>query len=343
MSFGTCFRVGAATAWMAATVAGCASTQAPPTAASEAAPRQRPAAAAPPPNFVLPATHVEGALGLVQLCDVLQAGDARVFKGNADEQSQQREAHDERRAAALESRYELTLPAGNFRFAGHDDGALSLVDKRFMIDEGIEVDRAADEPIAFALSDAAAERLLQMHREGKLVLRLVFSPQPSQMRPDVCLRQSGGRMVKFGAQVVAAYLVGPAGAPLARYETQAFAQEMAAVTPVTSPAVYFGKPVSADATPVSAPVEAAFAKLEPSLVACYREALGRKATTQGTLIVGVTLSKDGRAQQPRMEMSTITDEALVTCAVAAVSKTSVPAAPPLPGAVSLPLTFGEAR
>ncbi|MDX2019530.1 MAG: hypothetical protein SF187_04765 [Deltaproteobacteria bacterium] len=345
MSLDGCFRAAAATAFWVGTLGGCASTQpATPPAAAVATNNATPAMAAPAAaNFVLPATHVEGAPGVLRLCDALQASDGMTFKGNAVEQAHQRQAHDERRASSLDSRYELTLPAAGFRFDGYDDGKLKLVDTRFSVEDGIELDRAADEPIAFELSDAAAERLLQMHAEGKLKLRLVFSPQPSQMRPDVCLRQSGGRMVKFGAQVLAAYVVGPLGAPLARFETEAFAQEMAAVTPVHSAAVYFGKPVSADATPVSPSLQEAFTKLEPSLVACYREALTRKATTQGTLIVGLTLSKDGRAQQPRMEMSTITDEALVACAVASIGKASVPATPPLPAALSLPLTFGEAR
>lgn len=343
MSLGTRFRAAAATAFLMAELGGCATTQPAPASTQTAPPSPAQPTPAAPPAFALPATPVQGAPGVLRLCDTLQASDAMAFKGNAVDQAHQRQAHDDRRAAALESRYDLLLPTAGFRFDGYDDGKLKLADKRFSVEDGIELDRAADETIAFDLSDAAAERLLQMHTEGKLKLRLVFSPQPSQMRPDVCLRQSGGRMVKFGAQVLAAYLVGPLGAPLARYETEAFAQEMAAVTPVRTAAVYLGKPVSADTTPVSPSLEAAFGKLEPSLLACYREALTRRATTQGTVIVGVVLSKDGRTQQPRMEMSTISDEALVACAVASVSKAVVPATPPLPAAVSLPLTFGEAH
>jgi hypothetical protein len=82
--------------------------------------------------------------------------------------------------------------------------------------------------------------------------------------------------------------------------------------------------------------------LDASLLACYREALLRRATTQGTVIVGITLGKDGHAQQPRMEMSTISDDRLVACAVASVGKLVVPTSAQLPTGLSVPVTFSDA-
>lgn len=323
----------------------CASAQAPP-----ASRPILPAPAAgqphePEPRLVIPATHLEGGPGLLQLCDVLQGADGIKFSGNVVEQASQRDLHEQRRTQAAEARYEITVPNAGFAFDGYDlrEGTLRLSDKRFSIEDGSDIDRSAsDEAIGFVLTAAAADVLLRMHNEGSLRLRLVFAPQASQMRPDICIRQSGGRIIKLGAQVLAVYVVGTTGAPLARYETEAFAQQMAEITPVQTPAVRVGKAVPTDATPVTVAVQTALEKLEPTLLACYREALGRRNTTQGTLILGGGLSKDGRVAHPRMEMSTITDEGLVTCAVAGMTKMVLPTSSPLPSGVSLPITFGDA-
>ena len=294
---------------------------------------------------MIPATHLEGGRGLLQLCDVLQGGDGVKFSGNVVEQARKRDLHEQRRTQAAEARYEITVHNNGFDFDGYDlrEGTLRLSDKRFSIEDGSEIDRSAsDEAIGFVLTAAAADVLVRMHGEGTLKLRLVFVPQATQMRPGICIRQSGGRIIKLGAQVLAVYVVGATGAPLARYETEAFAQQMAEITPVKMPVVRVGKAVPTDATPVGIVVQTALEKLEPPLLACYREALGRSNTTQGTLILGGGLGKDGRVVHPRMEMSTITDEALVTCAVASMTKMLLPTSSPLPSGLSLPITFGDA-
>jgi hypothetical protein len=206
------------------------------------------------PSFQLPAEHLEGGRGVLRLCELLRQSEGVSFKGNAVEQARQREMQEQRRTEASDLRYEVSVPSTGFAFEGYDlgEGKLRLADKRFAIEDGIELDRpSSDEAMGFSQSEAAAERLLQMHAEGKLSLRLVFSPQGSQMRPDMCIRQSAGRIIKLGALVFAAYVVGPLGAPLAKYETEAFAQEMAATTPVKLPKAAVGKAISTDSTTIN--------------------------------------------------------------------------------------------
>jgi len=326
---------------------GCATAQAPVTTEPTGTAVAPPAAveASPPPNFQLPAQHLEGGRGVLRLCELLRQSDGVSFKGNAVEQARQREIQEQRRTEASDLRYEVSVPSAGFTFEGYDlgEGKLRLADKRFAIEDGIELDRpSSDEAMGFVLSEDAAERLLQMHAEGKLSLRLVFSPQGSQMRPDMCIRQSAGRIIKLGSLVFAAYVVGPLGAPLAKYETEAFAQEMATITLVRSPKASVGKAIPSDSTPITSSAQATIAKLDSALLACYREALIRRSTTQGTVIVGITVGKDGHALLPRMEMSTINDEGLVACAVSSVGKLVVPTSDPLPNGLSVPVTFGDA-
>lgn len=328
---------------------GCATAQVPvalePATVMDAPAPQAAAEVSTSPNFQLPAEHLEGGRGVLRLCELLRQSEGVSFKGNAVEQARQRQMQEQRRTEASDLRYEVSVPSAGFAFEGYDlgEGKLRMADKRFAIENGVELDRpSSDEAMGFVLSEASAERLLQMHAEGKLTLRLVFSPQGSQMRPDMCIRQSGGRIIKLGALVLAAYVLGPLGAPLAKYETESFAQEMAAITPVRSPRALVGRAISTDSNAITSNVQAEIAKLDASLLACYREALIRRSTTQGTVIVGITVGKDGYAQQPRMEMSTINDERLVACAVSRIGKLVIPTSAPLPNGLSVPVTFGEA-
>lgn len=303
-----------------------------------------PAPASPHPRPPLPAIDLAGPAGLRNLCDALRAADDVAFKGSDEEQERQRDAFEARRDEAEQARYVVELPSAGFDLAGYapDEGRLRLSDRRFSVGDDASIDRPSpDEPIDFLLSAPAADRLLQLHTEGRLGLRLVFQPQPSQMRPNACLRQSGGRIVKLGAHILAAYLVGSVGAPLARFETDGFAQEVARLTPVVNPKVTLGKPLSMDATPVPPSLEAALTKLEGPLLSCYRKALAQSPVTQGTVVITAALLRDGRLQKAHVEMGTTRDQGLIDCALAATSARLVESSPgPWPSGISLPVTFG---
>lgn len=266
------------------------------------------------------------------------------MSGPLGAQESQRERRQAAREQALETHYFVDVMADGFSFAGYsqDDAELRLSDRQFALAQGAVIDRPTpDDPIGFRMSEAAAEKLVQMHAEGSVTLRLVFTPQLSQMRPDVCLRQSGGRSLKLGAQVLAAYILGASGAAMATYETDGFAQIMAQQTPVVNPRVLVGKPLSADATAVPQPWEAASSQLQAPLMACYEAALARQNTVQGTLIVAMAVQRDGRPLNPRMEMSTVTDADLIACCLEKLASTPWGAVTgATPSGLSLPISFG---
>lgn len=321
---------------MVSPLAGCATSRpAPekPPVAEETAPLP---VREPVERLEVPAVPVEGPAGLERLCAALRDPDRMPLTGDEGEQERHREAQEVRRAEAFETRFVVDVPPNGFDFAAYDadEGVLRLAERGFSLDEAAIVDRPpGEEPIVFRIGAAAAERLLLMHRKGTLTLRLVFQPVPSQMRPDGCLRQSGGRSLKLAAQVLAAYPLGETQVPMARYETDGFAQVMARQQPVSDPEVKVGKPLASGDEPVASDVEKALSDLRQPLLACYTEALARKPTTQGTLVIAMA-----PGQSARMEMSTLDDEPLVGCALARLSHVSLPRAP----ALSLPITFGPA-
>ncbi len=316
-------------------------TAAPVPKATVATPAAPTAAAAGPK---VPAQRIAGASGLSSLCETLKDPDGLAISGAADTQERERERRQAAREQALETHYVVDVLADGFSFTGYsrEETELRLSDRQFALAQGAVIDRPTpDDPIGFRMGEAAADKLLQMHSEGSITLRLVFAPQPSQMRPEVCLRQSGGRSIKLGAQVLAAYILGTSGAAMATYETDGFAQIMAHQTPVENPRVMLGKPLSADATPVPPVWEAAAAQLQAPLMACYEAALARQNTAQGTLIVAMAVQRDGRPKNPRMEMSTVTDANLIACCLEKLEATSWgPVSGPTPSGLSLPISFG---
>lgn len=289
-------------------------------------------------SLAVPAVRVQGPAELARLCERLRAP---AEDSAAGEEAFEEEA--DARTKAMEGRYVADVPAHGFAFAAgadpesnRDEGTLLLSDRGFSLDEAAVIDRPpGEEPLFFRLGRQAAERVLQMHAQNAVFLRLVFTPQPTQLRPDACLRQSGGRSLKLSAQVLAAYVMGRQGAVVARYETDGFAQVMAEATPVEQPAVTVGKAISADTTPVPSGYEQALAKLQDPLLGCYQEALARKPTVQGTLVVAIH-----RGQPPRIEMATFNDEGLAACALERIAKVPLSGGAGMPPGLSLPISFG---
>ena len=317
---------------------GCATAHPPPASSqTQATVRESGPGADPTARFEIPATPLGGPDGLARLCEAVRRPAPGASAGEA-EADVQAGAHEENRTQAIEMRYQADVPPHGFAFATRDaeDGVLLLGDHGFSLDEAAVIDRPpGQDPVAFAVGEEAAQRLLQMHAERRVFLRVVFVPQPTQLRPDACLRQSGGRSLKLSTHIEAAYLMGPLGTVLARYETDGFAQVMAQATPVATPAVAIGKPMSSDATPVPSSYEQALAKLEEPLLACYREALVRKPSLQGKLVVAIH-----RGQTPRMELATFADDELLACAMDRVGKVPLAGGATMPAGVSLPITFG---
>jgi hypothetical protein len=325
-----------------ALLTGCAT--APPAPPPPPSPAAAPAAPAPAhdESFGIRATPLAGGGDLARLCGRLASEDDVSFAGNEVEQARAREAHRARRLEEANARYAIELPAGRFTFARYELGTRRLhVDgARFSLGEGAEIYAADPEQrIAFELPEDAATALLDEHAAGRLRLRLLLRPARSPVRDGHCVRLGGG-IAKLGAQILAAQLVGPGGAPRARAESDEVAEAVGAARPVEAPLVVVGAPSSNDKREVPAELGAAARALAPELLACYREALTKRPRTRGALVVGARVASDGRLEAPHMEMSSVDDDALVACVVARLGKAKLaPIGAPL--RVSIPISFGS--
>jgi hypothetical protein len=312
-------------------------------------PAEAPPPAGPPPAPPAPAAAPEhggprdlgGADGLVRLCNALRDEDAMSFDGNEVAQARAREQHERLRAQAAEDTYAVLVPAGGFGFRGYDlsDRRLTLDSGRsFVLADGIELastDR--DGNLAFALAPEAAETALKSHEQSRLNLRLVFRPAHSELRRDACVRLSGGRVVKLPVEVLAFALVGPDGATLSRGQVGDYPDE----TPVATPQVTVAKPRTVEGREIPDAVATAANKaLGPALLPCYRKALESRPNLRGTLVIELRVMADGHIESPKMQMSSLGDEALVACSVQKAAHAHLAGVGATPR-MSLPVTFGS--
>jgi hypothetical protein len=282
-------------------------------------------------------SDVGGAAGVAGLCDALRDADDVEYAGNEVQRARAREAQDRRRADAAEGTYAVQVPGTGFAFRGYDlEGRQLELDtaRSLTLADGVElVATNRDRPLAVELNPDAAEKLLKEHAGGRVGLKVIFRPARSELRKDACLRLSGGAIVKLPVEVLAFALIGPGGTPLARGQMPDYVDE----SPVASPEVSVGKPRSSEGREVSEAVTTATRSLGPALLPCYQKALQARPNLRGTLVLELRVTSDGRVESPRMQMSSLGDEALVACAVQRAARTKL--AGGAAGHLSLPVTF----
>jgi hypothetical protein len=323
---------------LALALGACASTQPaaePPAAGPEPARAAAPAPARTPGG----SREVAGADGIARLCDVLRDEDGIPFEGNEVARARAREEHQHARLEAADQTYSVEVPAAGFAFRGYDlsDRRLTVDTARsFVLADGVEVvsnDREAN--LAFGLSPEAAEAALAGHEQSRLGLRLTFRPAHSDLRRDACVRLSGGRVVKLPVEVLAYSLLSSDGATLARGQVSDFVDE----TPVATPQVTVSHPRSSEGREIPDAVASAAGKaLVPALLPCYRKALEARPNLRGTLVIELRVLADGKVESPRMQMSSLGDEALVACSVAKAAHAQIAGVGATPR-MSLPVTF----
>ena len=305
-----------------AALAGCAVTQPAgidPTPDPEPTPGQAPA----PADTATPPSHdLRGARDVARLCEVLRDEAGMVFDGNEVQRARARDVHQQRRIQAAESPYVVLVPASGFDFRRYE-----LSEKRLIVDtggtfvlaDGVELMAAdPDAALAFEVAPEAAEVILKDHAAGRVALRLAFRPARSDLRKDICVRLSGGGIVKLPVDVLGYALLGPDGTSKASSQSGELAEDVSG--PVRTPEVKIEPPRTGDQHNVSDATANAVIALGPTLLSCYEKALKRRPALRGRLVLDVRVTGDGRIDSPRMEMSSLRDDALVSCVVERVSK-----------------------
>jgi hypothetical protein len=277
--------------------------------------------------------NLGGPDGVARLCESLRDEDGLAFAGDEEQQQKARDDHERARLEAAEAVYSVRVPAGGFDFRTYnpEDKQLTLdTGRNFVVADGVELVAADPElPLAFKLAPAAADRIVK-DRAG-LSLDLVFRPVRSDLRKDGCVRLSGGRVIKLPIEALAYTLMGGEAGSVARGHGPDYVDD----SPVVSPQVTVGKPRAEQGPAVS---DAAVQGLGATLLPCYTKALEARPNLRGTLILEARVGSDGRLEAPRMQVSSLGDEALVACAISRTNHARLPGVGA--GRLSLPVSFG---
>ena len=291
------------------------------------------------------ASSVSGPDGLVALCQALRDENPADFSGNAVEQARAVESHAQRRQAALAGRYVALIPASGFAFRNYELGERRLIldtERGLALGDGAELFvPSKDAAPGFVLAPDLAERLLVQRTEGTLSLRLIFRPAGSQLRKDACLWLGGGRVVKMEIELLGSALVAPDGTVLSRGDTGEYA-DSSPTTPVRSPRVTVRKLRGSDGKDVQSGTGNALGVLAERAQPCYERVLIARPALRGTLVLGIRIGTGGRVETAHVEMSSLSDDTLVSCVVTSVGKATVPGASS-GQRISVPLQFSSAE
>jgi hypothetical protein len=333
-----------------ALLAGCATTPpAEPPDTLPLPPEESPAASIPVPS-VAPArsdeaSSVNGAAGLVALCESMRDEAGLSFPGNAVQQARAVEAHARRREAALAGRYVTIIPASGFAFRNYDIGSKRLLldtEGSLVLGDGAELFATSQDPApGFVLAPDLADRLLTQRAQDKVALRLIFRPVGSELRKDACMWLGGGRVVKMEIEILGAALVAPNGTVLSRGDTGEYADTSSAF-PVRSPKVTVNKPRTTDGKDVQAGMASAMRVLAEAAQPCYERVLRARPTLRGTLVLAIRVGPAGRVASVHVEMSSLADDATVHCVVANAAKATIAGASS-GQRFSVPLQFASAE
>jgi hypothetical protein len=160
------------------------------------------------------------------------------------------------------------------------------------------------------------------------------------LRKDGCLWLSGGHVVKMEIDIVAAALLGADGSVVGRGDTGDYGDPTAGL-PVRSPKVTVKKPRDHLGKDVSDAATGAFAPLSNAVLPCYQRVLIVRPALRGTMVLAVRIGNGGKPDETRVEISSLADDAVTACVVAAANKTALSGL----GAgqrYSVPLQFGSA-
>jgi len=291
------------------------------------------------------AKNLNGTEGLTQLCEFLRDEASLTFPGNAVEQARAYEAHAQRRESLIGSRYTISVPATGYNFRTYELGERRLIldtEHGLMLGDGAGLLISSKTPApAFPLGPDLADHILGLRSAGKVVLRLVFEPASSELRKNACLWLSGGRVVKLEIDVVAAALVASDGTILTRAEGGDYS-DGSMVMPVRSPTVVLQKPRTADGKDLPANLIKALEVLAHRSKPCYERVLLVRPGLRGTIVLGVRIGSGGRVESPRIEMSSLGDDAVTNCVSRAAAKTTITGATP-GQRLSVPLHFRSAE
>lgn len=275
-----------------------------------------------------------------QVCWAARPADRMTFTGDAVRRGQARSRHDEVRLRTLETLYTIEIPAGAYAFSEYDtdSGVLPIDTRRNFRMFGGQVDLYATghEAIAFELEAPRARALVTAHGGGHQKLRLGFLLAFDEPDSDPCLiRPAGSFTVR--ADLAYAELVDGGGRVVGRMTTERLDEVMPDAGELDTPGTAQSPPAgTVTVTPPSITGDAhrraaidAWVAAEGSaaivaLVEPCRAVGARAGRIVGSLALAMDIDASGAPANVRVEMDSMSNEALSACVIERLGAMRVP-------------------
>jgi hypothetical protein len=275
----------------------------PPPASAEAPPAEAPAPRVAP-------RRLENLPQVRALCGALIPDERFAAKGDAVARARADRDHEARREAALDGRYDVTIPGDRLRFGSYDpeEGRLTLSARSVLAAAGgsLRLWTAEDAGLPVTADEAAARRILEAQKRRTLSLSLVFV-LPEDGDEAVCSHAEGALSYTLGVEPVRWQYV-DRGAVLAR-GGEGSDRPPWTVAEGARPRVDVAEPLEGGAAPVQAAVRAHAA----GLAKCYEGALKADPGLDGSLVADLDFGPGGVEREVRIALDSVQDEGLVTC------------------------------
>jgi hypothetical protein len=265
-----------------------------------------------------------------QLCQALTPPDRLAFGGSSVDRSEAARTHEQDRDAALEGRYQITIPAAQLAFAPYDVDEHTLMLWRHAVptgaDGGARLALVEEQGLPVRANPAAARRIVDAQQEGSLALRVTFALAEDDEAP--CFSLAGGTASTFAAEPVAWEYV--SGDEVLARGGQDSDRPIVSAAQGARPRVELGKPVDESGI---GEVRTTAPEHVRDLESCYSAALQRDPYLDGAIVAA--LDSGSGADRVKIAADSVQDEAFVGCVRGVLARVDVNGA----GRTWLPIHF----
>ncbi|HEX8907882.1 MAG TPA: hypothetical protein VF805_01690 [Anaeromyxobacteraceae bacterium] len=252
------------------------------------------------------------------LCEALTPADRLRGGGDVVAQARAEAQQESRREAALNGRYQVTVPGAALRFAPYDreEQVLSLSDRTFLAGAGgtLHLWTVSRSGLPVTADEATAARIAQAAARKKLALVFTFT-LPDDEDEALCAHAAGSLHYALGVEPFAwEYAVD--GQVLAR-GGEGGDRPLLTAAQGARPRVEVSDPYGAGGRAARQALEASATALQ----GCYAQALARSPGLDGTLVAEVD---PGASPRVRMAADSVQDEGLSACVQGVVSRVRFP-------------------
>lgn len=256
------------------------------------------------------------------LCLALRPVERVTFTGNPAERAKAKQEFEQERERLLRAEFAVELPWGGFTVSEWDPAekvATVAAERPFRAAGGallfFDPDR---DDIQLGALEGAADALQTALAKGQAVLAVTFRPAEEEGSPCVI---SKAKTYSLAVDLTSAVLKA-GGKPLAKAAGDGYEPRSGAGG---APAVVLKPAPAGDCAKCSDEVALSAQSARPLIEKCYAEALTREPGLDGSLVLGLSVGKDGKVQVDAVALDSVQNADVVACVKRAVGTARSPA------------------